>query len=852
MLRRLDFLILVVTGTISLITVLIIVLVLFTSLQRTIEETVLKQVEGIARETFSDMYQVMRRGWKREELLEFLKGVEEAHEGSGIKVRIYRGDKVKELFGAIEEPPKKPVVKKVFTEGKEVFVREDKVLYYVWPIKAQEECLRCHINAKIGDTLGVVEVEVYAEKLFSTIKESVLHVILFSIPLPIIGALFVTLVLKKRIEKSLSRFDNTVIHINSVSDLNSINIKEFDFGFEEINRIRNSLGKLIKRMNKIAVDKDILEFEIKLLEKFIITSEAITNWDSFLKEILSEVSKILNYTYFYVAFKEDEDRYVVHIFWNCICERERECKAELERTISENLRGTRLYTGEGEIVYEHREISEDAVLRECNIRRIRSFTKELSLEEPVIGGLVGIGISREEVESEVKTLAVKGLLATILNIIGSIRAINKYTQELEHFATRDPLTNLYNQRVFWELLDYEIERAKRHNYKFSLFVIDIDNFKLINDTYGHDFGDDFLRKVARILKDIFRKEDIVARYGGDEFVVILPYASAEESVLIARRLLEVFGKSSLRAPDGKLVKITASIGIAVFPDHAENSRDLFILADNMMYKAKAEGKNRFTIVTEEELEEVQRGHTSKGLMILEALEKRRIVPFFQPILNLQNGKVEMYEVLMRIEHEGRIVPAAEFIGIAEDIGVIQKLDCLLMEEALEKVKEAKCEPILFFNLSPKEIILEEFIGQIKELVLRANYNIDKVVFEITERETVRKLETLRKFVENLKAEGFRFAVDDFGSGFASFTYLKFFPIDFVKIEGDFVRSMLTSRIDKAFVESAVAMAKALGVKTIAEYIEDEKIFQAVKEAEVDYAQGFYLGKPSVNICVEKV
>lgn len=603
-------------------------------------------------------------------------------------------------------------------------------------------------------------------------------------------------------------------------------------------------------MNQIAVDKDILEFEIKLLEKFIITSEAITDWKDFLKDILGDVSRMLRYMCFYVIFREDENSYYTYIFWNFLPKEKEECKRLFVKELTKKLRHTEIYSEGAKIEFEHIELNILQDSEDCSIDSIRILSKELILEKPLVGGAVGLGVNVHDAENEIKKLAIEGLLATILNIVGSIKAINKYTEKLEYYATRDPLTNLYNQRVFWELLGYEVNRAKRHGYKFSLFVVDVDNFKFINDTYGHGFGDEFLIDIAGILREVFRREDIIARYGGDEFAAILPYTGAKEAEAVAKRLMSAFEKFSKLAPDGKRVKATLSIGISIFPDHAEDPKTLFLLADDTMYEVKKEGKNRYKIVNDEHLYDVEKEKAQKSFLVLEALEKKSLVPLFQPILNLKTWEIEAYEVLMGIEKEGQIIRAEDFIDVAESIGVVQGMDYILIEKALEEVNREKCEPMLFFNLSPKTMVLSEFMTQIKKLIDKFGYRHDKVVFELTERETVSNIGALKRFLENLKLEGFKFAIDDFGSGFASFTYLKLLPVDIVKIEGDFVRSVLESKIDRTFVESAVYMAKALNISTVAEYVEDEEILKAIKDIGIDFAQGYFVGRPSREMCTE--
>ena len=198
---------------------------------------------------------------------------------------------------------------------------------------------------------------------------------------------------------------------------------------------------------------------------------------------------------------------------------------------------------------------------------------------------------------------------------------------------------------------------------------------------------------------------------------------------------------------------------------------------------------------------------------------------------------------MRLRQNGELISAGRFIETAEHMGLVNQMDLVLIDKALAQVQALGYRGLLFINLSPKAIVASEFIAKIKSLTEKYEIHHERIVFEITERETVHNMALLEKFVRELRSEGFRFAIDDFGSGFSSFQYLKRFPVDFIKIEGEFINNMSKNKIDLAFVESAVSMAKSLGIKTIAEFIENEETLLLVKQLGIDYAQGFLLATP---------
>lgn len=641
---------------------------------------------------------------------------------------------------------------------------------------------------------------------------------------PLVGASVVTYILRRKIGLAIKLIREEMDHVRSLEDLSRVRFREVDFGFEELNEIRAGLISLVERLNRIAVDRKTFEMELRLLQKIVVPSEGVRGWKRLARTVLGRIAEVVEFSYVFLVFLDQRGK-VVYIFWH----------TEKDKAVEEEIRGK-----VGEVAsFEHLYLKPRG--RRPPYRK--GNTRVRILDNPSIGGAVGGGISltsdldREEVE------VIDNFLSVLIQVIGSLKALDEFTGKLEYYATRDPLTNLYNQRVFWELLNYEIERAKRHRYKFALLVVDVDNFKVINDTYGHEFGDKVLREVANVFRKTLRKEDIVARYGGDEFTIILPYSSSEQAFQVASRLAERLGRVSVRTPDGKSVKVTVSIGVAVFPDHAQDSRHLFLIADNMMYRAKEEGRNRIAAPTEVDVEEAARKMSKRSLVIIEAVENRKVFPVFQPIVDTYTMETHAYEVLMRMEGENRILTASEFVPLAESIGLIHKLDYIIVEKALTELKESSFNGRLFFNLSPKALILKDFVETVVGIVKEAGVSPDRIVFELTERETVRNLELLKNFALRLKAEGFHFAIDDFGSGFASFMYLKHLPVDYIKIEGEFIRSLISSRMDRAFVVSITAMCESLGIKTIAEFIEDESIFNAVKIIGVDFAQGFYVGKP---------
>lgn len=802
--------------------------------------------ESIAQSTFNSMFQVMRQGWTREDLEVFLAETKDSFSGTPFEIEIYRGARVEALYGAIDQPEPDAEIQRTFQDGEHHLSGADNIIRRLYPLKARGECLQCHTNVEVGDVLGVIEITQDLRPFSHDIRQNYIALFIIAAMLIIFAALAISASISVRIKQSMQRFKNQLKDVNSVKDFRELDTKKVDFYFDEFNKAFLHVGSLMEKLKDVAVDKDILEFEIRLLSKFIITSDVVRDWRDFIKDLLVDINTIIQAHTLVTIFQVDDEGYELEVFW--YQDVPEETRKAFEQFLRTNIEGDEHFHKGAVILSIAHHVShpepETLGLRPITPKDIELQTKSLLLETPKIGGVVGIGVQSDLARDPIRHIVIDGILTTLLNLVGSVKAIYKYTQDLEFYATRDPLTSLHNQRMFKELLGYEVGRASRHKDSFGLLMLDLDNFKTVNDRFGHAYGDQFLQAFAQVLEDSIRPGDFLARYGGDEFTIILPEASQEQAFSVAQRIKRAVEKMNLRSPDGESMHATSSIGVAIYPDHAKNPRDLFLLADNMMYKAKRLGRNSIAVPDDDEVAEVYKEAGAKNIMVLNALEEERIVPYFQPIVDAKTGDVEIHELLMRIEMDHRIVPAGEFIDIAEGIGVVHKMDYMLIEKAFDQMVEQGYKGKLFVNLSPKSLIVSEFIGRIHQLALDKNIAPERIVFELTERETVSNLNLLEKFVLDLKLEGFNFAIDDFGSGFSSFHYIKHFPIDVIKIEGEFIRNMLNDDKYMAFVKSIVTLAQSLGIRTIAEFIEDEEVMDKVCELGIDYGQGYYLGRPA--------
>jgi len=813
--------------------------------EKLLDERNLETSQEIARQNFDAVHQVLRIGGLRSQVDKAVADSKANFPSTVDSIHVYRSGNVEALYGPGNDAPRNDDVRQALKYGIDATVHSDSQIRYVAPVTAQPDCLGCHTNAQAGEVLGAVEVLHNRQTVTSTVRIYYVGLFLALGLLVLLAAVALTTFTGRRLNRSITLYRDKVAAINTIKDFDQFDMSKVDFGFQEFNLAFDSVALLVEKIKRVAVDKGVLEFEIKLLEKFIITSNVVRDWRDFIKNLLLEINPIIDAYALVTIFRVEEEAYECEVFWrNPPSEKTMRL---FEKILRQQLHDHDIFHGGGLRHVAHNIADPEGALPELSSHDIEVQTKTLLLETPKIGGIVGIGVQSMMAQDNVRHMVIGSILTSLLNLVGSVKAIYKYTKDLEHYATRDPLTDLYNQRMFWELLGYEVGRAKRHNQQFAVMMLDLDNFKTINDRFGHHFGDAYLQAFAELLHGAVRTGDLLTRYGGDEFCIILPDASETQAHLVAQRIGELLEEFSMEAPDGNRIKATTSIGIAISPRHGDNPKDLFLVADNMMYKAKSSGKNAIAIPTEEEMAEVFRKAGEKSIMIQNALDQQRILPHFQPICDAATGEIVIHELLMRIQLGDEVVAANDFIEEAEAMGLAHKMDYQLIEKAFTQVVEQGYTGMLFINLSPKALIVGEFTERVARLAEKAGIEPKRIVFEITERETVRNLTLLEKFVIDAKMQGFSFAIDDFGSGYSSFQYIKCFPVDYIKIEGDFIRNMLHDEVYMAFIKSIVTLAKELKIKTVAEFVEDAEILAAVSALGIDFAQGYHISRPSPRL-----
>jgi len=445
----------------------------------------------------------------------------------------------------------------------------------------------------------------------------------------------------------------------------------------------------------------------------------------------------------------------------------------------------------------------------------------------------------------------RGTDALILMTCEDIDDTYKLAEKLAHHSAHDELTGLANRKVLEDRLRRVIESAHSEQSQHTLAIVDIDQFKIINDTSGYAAGDELLKQTARVLSGVVRKRDTVARVGGDEFGVLFEDCTLEQvsdTVEAARDALASYHFEW----DGTVHRISASVGLVRIDHQCESVTAALSMADTACYAAKDAGRNRSHVYCMEDTKVVTRhGQMRWATRINDALRDNRFELSMQLItpINPSEAQGDHYELLIRMRDErGNLVMPGEFLPAAERYNLAAKIDRWVIQHAMNWLRTHPhiLERLYLcgINLSGQSFGDDSMLCFIMaELDKEGPALASKLCFEVTETAAISDIVNASRFINSLKTRGCRFALDDFGSGFASFAYLKNLPVDFVKIDGSFVREITRDSIDLAMVRSINEIGHVMGKKTIAEFVEDRNILDVLRTMGVDYAQGYEIGRP---------
>lgn len=416
--------------------------------------------------------------------------------------------------------------------------------------------------------------------------------------------------------------------------------------------------------------------------------------------------------------------------------------------------------------------------------------------------------------------------------------------KLKRLANYDSLTQLPNRNLLTDRIKHAIDRAKRVNDTIAIFFLDLDRFKQINDSLGHDAGDTLLSNVAQRLVSVLRTDDTVARLGGDEFVILLEsYRSTEHISAIAKKVINTIDQPLML--NGQVVSVSTSIGIAIYPNDAANTIDLLKHADLAMYHAKDNGRNNFQFYAES-MNEKAKLRLVKESQLKQALLNKEFVNFYQPIVDAKTHKIVGFELLMRWFSKDGMISPMEFIPLAEEIGLITKMTIEAMRSGLRDLDawhNINSDLYLSINLSPRHIDDPQLLSDIDAALSINQTSAKHLRFEITESALMRDKNKALRVLEDLKQKGYQLALDDFGTGYSSLLYLKMFPIDIIKIDRSFVKDIGIDHNDEVLISTIMAMTDALGKYCIAEGVETHQQREFLSNLKCEYLQGYLFSKP---------
>ncbi len=436
-------------------------------------------------------------------------------------------------------------------------------------------------------------------------------------------------------------------------------------------------------------------------------------------------------------------------------------------------------------------------------------------------------------------------------ILVDITESKQYQARLEYLANHDEATGLHNRRYLIQALESLFSRRTSTPGTDYLCFIDIDHFKVINEGGGHLAGDEFLRQIATHISNLKKDNFLLTRLSGDEFAVIMENSYIDEVIQFVERWRKAIQELKF-VWNGKIYSVTASLGVVPIQSGCNDASALMALADAACSTAKRQGRNRIHVYSDlspemrlyqEEVAWVARIHQALAERRFE-LARQLIVP------SKEKGQGLKYEILLRLRAEnGELIRPAQFIGAAERFGLMPQIDLWVLENLLKWYADNPDElarlSMVSVNLSGESVGTPKMHRKIRRLLEAADFPYQRLCFEITESQAIANIDATKAFIETFKGLGCAFALDDFGSGFSSYGHLKELPIDLLKIDGQFVRHLDTSETDRAIVNSMAELARAVGVKTVAEFVENKAISEKLVAMGVDYLQGYAIHEPSL-------
>ncbi|MGZ8174988.1 MULTISPECIES: putative bifunctional diguanylate cyclase/phosphodiesterase [Methylobacter] len=612
-----------------------------------------------------------------------------------------------------------------------------------------------------------------------------------------------------------------------------------------IQNLMIEFNQTLLELSSVLIEKDLLERQSQVLERIILSHEHITNWKEFVQEILADFYAIFPFNFFYIAFVEENG---LSLYLYYLGQYSDEVRAQARGLLSQQMLQSIGHSPDSALDIEEFNIQCGAIIKtDPNIRMISVPVPD---HAPNLAGLLGVAYAAEKKLSAQEESVIRAILAVMVMVVGSSKVLSRTLLELEYYAVHDALTGLHNRRQFSELLHYEIGRSERHHHEFSILMLDLDDFKDINDSYGHPTGDTALCAIGNALLEHTRNGDLCARIGGDEFAIILTETGPKGARIVADNVSRTLRDMAITSAQGNRFHLTVSIGVSSYPVDGLTIDTLLESVDVAMYKAKDMGKDSVCSFDATATHVSIRETRDYAENLREALKEGRIIPYYQSIVNCQTGELYAFETLARLKSPtGETTSAAEFIETIDKYGLARELDLAMINNAFAakragmNTKRPEAKAKIFINLSVQEIQGRGILGYAEELCQTLQLPPESIVFELLEREAIGDMTNMRRFLTNLRRKGFAFALDDFGTGYNSFHYLRELRFDYVKIDGAFVRNILTSKVDYALVDNLSKLCQDIDILTVAEFVENQDIWEALKDMGVNYAQGYHIGMP---------
>lgn len=430
----------------------------------------------------------------------------------------------------------------------------------------------------------------------------------------------------------------------------------------------------------------------------------------------------------------------------------------------------------------------------------------------------------------------------------------KQKEHATYQALHDVLTGLYNRREFETQLADAIDESHIHGSYHALVYMDLDQFKVVNDTCGHIAGDALLKQLTSLLSHRIRDTDVLARLGGDEFGLLLRNCPAERAKSIALDISNLIQEFRFEW-QGNIFRVGVSMGLVPITPSSDDLTALLSAADTACYTAKDMGRNKIHIFSDEDMEVTQRqGEMQWVAEISRTIEEKRFSLYYQSISTISkpHSEPEYYELLLRMHaKDGTIILPGAFLPAAERYNQIENIDKYVVNYLIRYLSQSTSKQSFGINISGASISNEHFLGYVVDLINNYDINCEQIVFEITESIIISDINRANEFITKLRELGCRFALDDFGMGLSSLEYLKHLQVDYIKIDGYFVRDIINDPIDREIVRSINQVCQIMGVKSIAEFVETEEIYDELHKLGVDFIQGYWVSKPQPLLPVDE-